>query len=417
MINPVNVNPMVPIAAQNGAQKVMTVPQPVQVNNVPNADMRGADALASYNQTMVAPNAPKVIEPTLPTVLQPEAIHSMQGERIYSSSGELKAIGVNNGKSTTIYTMDMMAPEDAISKIETYDNQTGKLIKVQKNYNLIEEGKLPQTFYTEISELNSDGKLAKSTIYTDGKPERVREFEYGPNNYTKTKILTDAKEGLLIEEDFGDAKLNKMTRFDEKGQVKIVETHDFNKAKFETVYYSNGFPSRIVNETESPIPNTTGRDPMMDRDLIPAKPYILGYDPKQVQGERKNYSNGALENIYTETATGPILYNFKLDGTLESILDETNPNNKKFVVYNSDCENSSYSVKEQLADNVSKHTIFYEDGSCEVDITDDANKTSKYAAYNKEGKLGSYIERSNGESLLMVYNKDGELVSAKRRKE
>ena len=28
--------------------------------------------------------------------------------------------------------MDMMAPEDAISKIETYDNQTGKLIKVQK---------------------------------------------------------------------------------------------------------------------------------------------------------------------------------------------------------------------------------------------------------------------------------------------
>ena len=413
MINSVNSTPMIQAVTQNGNKKVMTAPQPVQVNNAPNVDMKGTEALASYNKSMVAVNEPKVLEPAIPTILQPEVIHSMPGERIYSSSGNLDSIGVNDGKLTTIYSMDVMAPNDAISKIETYDNATGKLVKIQRNYNLIEDGKMPQNFYTEISELNSDGKIVKSTIYSGGKLDCVRAFEYGPNNYSK--IYNVSEEGASVEEDFGD-KTFKMTRFDKNGQISSVETHDIENEKIEKIQYQNGFPSKIVNETQSPIPNTTGKNPQNDPDLIPFEPYVLGYDPKEVQGEKRNYSNGSLEAIFTQTANGEITHFFNLDGTLRTIFDDTN-NRKRDITFERDFGGnvSSYKISERFSDDIVKHTRYFEDGSYDVEVADDKNKTSKYASYTKEGRLGSYVERSGDESMIMIFNKKGELVSLKHR--
>ena len=49
------------------------------------------------------------------------------------------------------------------------------------------------------------------------------------------------------------------------------------------------------------------------------------------------------------------------------------------------------------------------------DLENAENKTSKYASYTKEGRLGSYVERSGDESMIMIFNKKGELVSLKHR--
>ena len=74
-------------------------------------------------------------------MLQPEAIRVIEGERVTAPNGTLDSIIKRNDKTTTIYKMDVLAPNDAIRKIEVYDNTTGKLIREQENFNDIKPGK------------------------------------------------------------------------------------------------------------------------------------------------------------------------------------------------------------------------------------------------------------------------------------
>ncbi|MBQ8460428.1 hypothetical protein IJ541_10060 [bacterium] len=412
MINSVNT---VPISYNTGltANTPMQNPQvnvPVQNYNV---DLNGINALASYNQPIANTASAKNIQPALPTILQPEAIKAIQGERIYSPLANLDSIVKKDDKITTVYQMDVQAPNDAIRRIECYDNITGKLIRVQDNFNTIEKGKLPKTDFIEIKDINPEnGKTSKLTIYTNGKLDCVKEYEYAPN-YSKEFTVTDLSK--TITENFNDGKLIRTTSFNKNNQVDFVKTINTDDRSSQTTYYKNGIPVRMSNEIQTPIPNTTGKNPLADADLVPQQPYILGYDPKQVQGEKRNYSNGALHSITTTLPNGgEIIHMFDIKGNLTGIEDASNPANVKDIIYHNvfDTEASYYTVDEQIADNVTKTTAFNKDGSREVNIMDFKNNAEKHAFYSKEGNLSMYFEvDTKGNNLLMEFDKQGNLIN------
>ncbi len=415
MINSINPS----IGVQNVMAGQYQVPQPIQqpVNQmVQNPNLNGVNALASYNQPVKT--AQKTITPLLPTILQPEAIRTMDGERVTAPNGDLDCIIKRNDKTTVIYKMDVMAPNDAIRKIEVYDNATGKLIRDQENFNDIKPGKMPSSFLTEVSERDSEGRVTKTTVYSHGKLDNVAELEYGPNGYEKATIIY--ADGTSAIEESTKVPVNgnsmnptsKMTKFDNKGQVVSIETIDRENRKSEKVSYKNGIPSGIKTSTEVPIENKTGKNPFADKDLIPAKPYVLGYDPKSVDGEKKFFSNGVLHSIITNTGDGEVIHMFDVTGRLTGIEDSRDKNNTKSVFFNNnpDPNCSNYVITEQLGEKITKSTIYHNAGMKEVSVNDLNNDTSKTAIYSEDNKLIFYSEIKSDDRIAMSFDKQGNLV-------
>ena len=411
MINSINsVQGSYNTAMQNQLQaqpQSVTIPQQSQ-----NVNMNGINALASYNQPVQAQT--RNIQPALPTILQPDAIKAIQGERIYAPDGSLCAIIKNDGKTTTIYKMEISAPNDAIRKIEYYDSTTGKLKAVQENSNDIQEGKVPKLTFCEIKNFDDNGRINKFTCYQDGKLLLVKEKEFGQNGYEKE--YTAYENENIAHENFGNG-YRKTTIFDKKGNVNEVINFDDNNNTLEHIKYKNGIPTSITRESDIPIgqiPN--GKCPATDPELAPAQPYILGYDPKQVQGDKKYYSNGAIHSITTKTQNGEITHMFDINGNLTGIEDAQNPQNPKSIIYSeaSDIRYGHYSIVENIDNNKEKTTIYENDGSYEVVVYNHDTKEEKSLSYSKDGIIQHYYEGNGKDNeMFMTFNKQGNLINVK----
>lgn len=371
----------------------------------------GANAIANYNQaTLINKPSKKVIEPSIPTILQPEAIKTLKGDRIYSSTGTLDSIITKDDKTTTVYKMDASAPQDAIRRIETFDNKTGKLIRTQENLNIIEKNKLPKTYIIEILDYSTDfPKPLKTTVYYKGQLEMVSEHEYGPNNYTKSSVVQN-KEQPMVEENFQDQGIRKTTKFDSQGNMLNVNYVNSNDGSEKTIYYKNGLPSKIINKSKSPIANPTGINPQNDATIKPSLPFVLNYNPMALTGERSFYSNGMLEGIKTPTSNNGsyVLHKFGINGNLEGIMDMSDPNNKKTILFFP----KYYTIEEYTPDNIRKTTIFNDDGTKEVSLFDENNNIQKCANYFENGNIAYYLELlPNGDKTLMNYDKNGNLIN------
>lgn len=410
MINSVNSLPMV----QNvGIQKDFNT-NPIQRSSVNNkmsdVNLNGVNALAAYNRSMVSPIAPKEVQVLLPTILQPVAIKSLNGERINNSMGELDSIVKRTDKTTTVYKMDVQAPNDAICKIETFDNATGRLVQRQENLNIIEAGKLPRITMMEITKYSPEtGKEIGGTVYNDGQPHVAWVKEYEPNGVSKEYCKNFYDNTSSIIETNADKNGGRKIDFDKNGNVVSILTKDEIRNSKETVKFKNGVLRSRSIETKTPIPNTTGKNPTSDPDLVKAQPYILAYDPKQIQGERAYYSNGVLEAISTLTDNGGmVIHRFNINGNLDAILDQKDVNNPKMVTFNSD----NYVVSERLPKGAEKLTVFNKDGSTEVSVVNHKDKSEKMIKYSKDGIPQSYLDiDSKGNKLLMDFDKQGNLIS------
>jgi len=402
MLNPVNAVGTVSYKGSLLPAKNMEPPADKKVENQQN--LNGADALASYNKAAISKPELKKLEPSLPTVLQPEAIKIIEGERITTSSGTLHSIVKKTPETTTTYTMDVSAPNDAIRQIETIDNKTGYPIRIQTNFNEITEGKLPKTPHIEIKEFypNSD-KPKKLTVYEDGKPDMVEESVYGDNGYKKHQI--NYSDGVVyVMEEFPDKSQSKLTRYNKEGQIIEVETKDEKNHSSEIVKYENGKPAGTTTKTKKVIENTTGKNPLEDADLKPSEKYNLVNDPKAVEGKKSFYSNGALERIETEN----IVYVFEPDGKLSTVEDASNPDDKKIIAYHDDY----YTVQTTDKNGVTKSTDFNKDGTTIVVYEDEKNNLRKSATYSDNGKMETYFEReAEDKTLFMQFDEDGNLIS------
>ena len=407
MINSVNSLPMVQGINSQGINKNISNPQQQVSYPVPNANLNGTEALAAYNKPY-ASTTPKKMQPLMPTIMQPEGIKYLmqKGTPITSASGELNSIVVQNDKTTTVYTMDIQAPNDAISKIETFDNKTGKLILKQENLNIIEDGKLPRSPEIDITKYDPQtGNRIAHTYYDKDGLYSTMEMDTLPDGTEKTFIINFRDKDSCIIETNKNTKTSRKTSFDKDGKMTEIIDRNFETYTTEKTTYKDG---HIIGEKEVsqlvPIPNTTGKDPINDPELKPSAPVVLNYDPAKVEGEKSYYSNGVLEFVKTQTSDGVVVHSFAPNGNLTGI--EYNEG-KKSVFF----EEGFCSVKEELAPNIYKTTYFNKDGGIDVSITDDTQKTEKVAYYEKDGYLSSYAEYAKDSRMYMEFDKQGNLIS------
>lgn len=407
MINSVNSLPMIQGVNTQGVNRNVTNPQQQAYNPVQNPNLNGADALAAYNKPYVS-TTPKKMQPMLPTIMQPEGIKFLmqKGTPIKSSSGDLNSIVVKNDNITAVYTMDILAPNDAISKIETFDNATGKLIQKQENMNIIEDGKLPQTPDIAITKYDPQtGEPVAHTFYDKNGLYSTMEHEKLPDGTERTYIYHFQDKNMTIIDSNENEKMRKRTQISSDGKIKEVSTQNWETHTTEITKYKDG---HIVGEKEvkqlMPIPNTTGKDPINDPDLKPSAPVVLNYDPTKVEGEKTYYSNGVLETIRTQTANGEVVHTFAPNGNLTGIDYD---NGKKSIYF----DEKFCSVKEEFAPNVYKTTFFNKDGGIDVSIADDNCKTERGAYYEKEGYMSSYAEYSKDDRMYMEFDKSGNLIA------
>ncbi len=406
MINPVNT--FIPVQATQQTYTTETIyPQQPQQQASPDVQMSGMDAMAAYNQANISkPTEQKKLEPLIPVVITPDSIKDIKGEKILDSQGTLNSIVDKQDKETVVYKMDVSAPEKAVSEIKYYDNQTGKLTRIQKNFNFAENGGDPKNIESSIVELNSDGKIQKASHYYQGKLESTEEFEYGPDGFKKIYTAIPNSHSSILElcEVTDSARL---TRFGKDGQIKSVDTKDNKTGEFKTTEYKNGKPIRVTNGQNLPIENTTGINPLTDPELEPAQPFVLGYDPKEVQGEKLYYSNGALERVETQTKDGKVTHLFNPDGSLGVISKE---NGSTIFFYNENINGTkSYVIEDKLPNGGTKTTEYADDGSKSVRVQNGENE--KGVTYNKNGAM-TYVESNNGKHTYMEFNKNGELVKS-----
>lgn len=406
MINPVNT--FIPVQATQQTYTTETIyPQQPQQQTSPDVQMSGMDAMAAYNQANISkPTEQKKLEPLIPVVITPDSIKDIKGEKILDSQGTLNSIVDKQDKETVVYKMDVSAPEKAVSEIKYYDNQTGKLTRIQKNFNFAENGGDPKNIESSIVELNSDGKIQKASHYYQGKLESTEEFEYGPDGFKKIYTAIPNSHSSILElcEITDSARL---TRFGKDGQIKSVDTKDNKTGEFKTTEYKNGKPIRVTNGQNLPIENTTGINPLTDPELEPAQPFVLGYDPKEVQGEKLYYSNGALERVETQTKDGKVTHLFNPDGSLGVISKE---NGSTIFFYNENINGTkSYVIEDKLPNGGTKTTEYADDGSKSVRVQNGENE--KGVTYNKNGAM-TYVESNNGKHTYMEFNKNGELVKS-----
>lgn len=406
MINPVNT--FIPVQATQQTYTTETIyPQQPQQQASPDVQMSGMDAMAAYNQANISkPTEQKKLEPLVPVIITPDSIKDIKGEKILDSQGTLNSIVDKQDKETVVYKMDVSAPEKAVSEIKYYDNQTGKLTRIQKNFNFAENGGDPKNVESSIVELNSDGKVQKASHYYQGKLESTEEFEYGPDGFKKIYTAIPNSHSSILElcEVTDSARL---TRFGKDGQIKSVDTKDNKTGEFKTTEYKNGKPIRVTNGQNLPIENTTGINPLTDPELEPAQPFVLGYDPKEVQGEKLYYSNGALERVETQTKDGKVTHLFNPDGSLGVISKE---NGSTIFFYNENINGTkSYVIEDKLPNGGTKTTEYADDGSKSVRVQNGENE--KGVTYNKNGAM-TYVESNNGKHTYMEFNKNGELVKS-----
>jgi len=412
MINSINPYSLPNVQNVNiqGANDAVKINQQPMTNPVQNTNLNGADALASYNRAYVAPNTKMhKLEPSLPTVLQPEAIKLLKekGACIKRANGVLDSIVEKNDKTTTVYTMDVLAPDDAIGKIETFDNATGKLICRQENINDIKEGQMPVIKTIGITKYDPQtGEETARTRYYDGNVFSTSEYEILPSGAKRTYTRNfETNTTSIFDVDNQNQTCSEM-RYDKDG--KLIETVNKDWANYTTeiTHYKDGHivASKEVKKHE-PIPNTTGIDPKGDPQFTPAAPVQLNYDPTKVEGEKIYYNNGVLEGVKTQTAQGEVSHCFRPNGTLESISYDLD---KKFISFGEDYQ----SIKEEIAPNIFKTTTYYygkdNNGSVEVIIANNNDKTEKGVCHQNDGTL-IYTEFSKDSRLFMEFDKQGNL--------
>lgn len=409
MIDSINSLPMVRNISMPNGLNTNPIQQPQQNGQISNnSNLNGMNALASYNAPSISRPVAKNVQPLLPTILQPEAIKTIQGEKIYNSMGELDSIIKKTNDGTVVYKMEVQAPNDAINKIETYDAQ-GRLVQVQENLNIIEKGKLPRIPLIQLVKYSPEtGKILNETAYQDGKPFMVIEKEYEPNGTVKEYIVNLKEKTSSIVETNEAQNMGRKIDFDKNGNITSIVTKDENQHSKEKLQFINGVVASRSVETKSPVPNLTNKNPMADKDLVPAQAYVLGYDPKQVQGEKVYFSNGALEAISTMTESGGIVvHRFDLNGNLAAILDQTDLDKPKTITFNQD----NQSISERLADGSEKLTVISKDGSKDVTVMNYKTDFEKHVAYTKEGLPKIYYERSDGKNeMLMEFDKQGNII-------
>jgi len=398
------INSLNPASFPNGVTFQNNVPNaPVSVQNntiqpVRNPNLNGLNALAGYNQPAAA-SAPKVIQPLAAVDVSPEKIGDLKGDRITNSDGKLTSVIDNDGTQIVEYRMNPDFEQPVVDTVRYYDKASGKLVKIQENH--LKSKDSPETETTFVTEIDPNtGKDTKHTYYDKNGEWGVVEFNRAADGSSTIYSVNSDGTSRVTEENPDGLRL-KTISFDKSRQIEEVRMFNENGMESQIIKYKNGIPVKIETPNAS-FTQEAAQIPSNDSRIVPAQPFIMGYDPKTVQGEKKYYSNGQLESIETKTTEGSVWHTFDVGGNLESVIS---PDKK--IEFNG--INNTYEVIEKLDNENTKSTTFMQNGEIYVYIENQNTKDHTSACYSKEGRLNHYCtyDKAKDKYLSISFDKYG----------
>ncbi len=347
------------------------------------SENKGMDALAAYNAAIVkkAPVSKDKLElePVKPFTLAPENFDNIEGEKIYTSDGKLNSIIRRDENTYTVYTPDENN-EKLFATIETYDKKNNRnVIKSQSNE--IKDGKYTSVYVEENDP--QTGKTLRYSRYNDGVLYSLGKTIREPNGREiDINCYEDDKEYYVIAS-YPDYKNKIYARFDKNKQLlSISEDKEYKNKKTSTeIEFFNGAPTNIHFSKDIIISNTIGLNYIKQDILKPAEHFEKPDNLKDIDGEKKYYSNGALESLTFNSDNGETTAYFTPEGNCYKIESD---NLSYFENYTNEI------ITEKLQDGSTKETSLYKTGCKNVQIKN--GSSYKEIGYEKDGKPSYYEE-------------------------
>lgn len=364
---------------------------PIQQTNV---NFKGTEALAAYNYSLVNKdelfNLPVVKPLDIPT--DPEKI---SGEKIYNSSGELVRI-----------------IKDGDNQKETYyfrNNQLHYYLKDEKDSSIKWEMFFDDGKFSGISK-NLPNKIEYSTWYENGEPVQIDKYKVHSdwNNYEHLSYSPKEKEYSISKYYTKNGHYySSIAIYDEnKKCLEARESKNLNN-KYTNLHFKDGVPYDITTTESKALSNNIGKDDIDLSNLTPPPFYDVDiYKIKNLEGEKKYYSNGKLEQIITPEGD---IYNFEPEGFLSEI-----KNKDKEIQFHYDYKTGpegSHNIIEKLPDGATKKTQYGKTSQDGFSVWYEKENFSKSVAYNENKNIVSYSEYINNESIKgRDYDSDGNLI-------
>ena len=360
----------------------------------PTINFRGTEALAAYNYSLVNKNELfnlPVIKPIdIPT--DPEKI---PGEKIYNSAGELVRIIKDNDKQKETYYFR--------------DNKLNYYIKDEKDSKIQWEMFFDNGEFEGISK-NLPDKIQYSTWYENGEPVQIDKYKVHSNwdNYEHLLYLPKEKEYSISKYYTKNGHCySSFVSYDENKKCIYANESRGIHDKQTNLHIKDGVPYAITTTESKALSNNTVKDDIDLSNLTPSPFYNVDIDKiKSLEGEKKYYSNGELEQIITSEGD---IYKFEPEGFLSDIISKDKE--IQFIYEYKKGPSGCHNIIEKLPDGAIKKTQYGKTPQENFDVWYKKGNLSKQVTYNEQKNIVDYSEYIDNESIKSRdYDSDGNLI-------
>jgi len=358
-------------------------------------DDNGIQAITNYGKAMVS--IPKKIDiQPLPLITDsPKVSDDIKGERIYTSDGKLYSIVDEDESTKTIYMMSKK-DDSLIDEITVTNKETEQVLKKQINF--LEDDKLDFAIIKEFSP--TSGKIIKSSSYDNGVLSLTSNYSKNNKNGLDESISynPDKKEYTIWQDSPNGNIENFASLTKDLKHVTVEKTLKSKNKSISTVAnFYNGALISVEQNKKMVIPSLVGKEPLKDKDLIPAKKYNLDIITPDFEGEKTFYSNGAVESIRTIDGTAF----FTPEGKVSKIFSP-----KIDITYYG---KNQQQIKEFLGENTFRTTTYDED---EIEIEYSDSKNFKNLTLTSKLKplayYEGYFEEDDDREYTLTYHYDSQ---------
>lgn len=359
-----------------------------------NVNFKGTEALAAYNYSLVNKdelfNLPIIKPLDIPT--DPDNI---SGEKIYNSAGELvRIIKDNDNQKETYYFRN---------------NQLHYYLKDEKDSKIQWEMYFDNGKFEGISK-NLPNKIEYSTWYENGEPVQVDKYKVHSdwNNYEHLLYLPKEKEYSISKYYTKNGQhYSSFVNYDEN--KKCINAHESRGLhdKHTDLHFKDGVPYDITTTESKALSNTIGKDDIDLSNLTPSPFYNVDLDKiKNLEGEKKYYSNGRLEQIITPEGD---IYKFEPEGFLSDI--KSKDKEIQFHYQYKTGPEGSHNIIEKLANGAIRKTQYGKTSQEGFDVWYEKGNFSKHVAYNEQKNIVDYSEYIDNKSIKSRdYDSQGNLI-------
>ena len=371
--------------------------EPATVSNPSpqNVSFRGTEALAAYNYARI--NQDKVFDiPIIKPFNIPTNIDDIKGVRITNSDGVLVRIVDEDNKQKSLYffrdgklfSFTKIEKDTGIAWTQGLEREKGEGFFVEKIY---PNGENYCTFCKDGKPI--DG--SKRIVYLNG-DELYVSFDAEAKEYFVNKIYSKNGKGY-----------NSFATFDEnKKCINAFEIRGLNE-KITDLYFKDGIPYNLKTTEAKRVSLITDKDDINLKDLELDENLNIDFEQvKNLEGQKKYYSNGQIEQITTSSGD---VYKFGLEG-----LEKIKMKNKEYIFdRDKDGKIGRRELITDMGNGFIKKSITWEgNGGC-VEIAKDGEMV-RYVVYNSNGTIGHYAD--NELDIVHDYDENGNLRDMHRSK-